>query len=69
MRDATELEVNSINDYINRISVDTDVNFYNRRGERGMIIKLINLTIRTIRMLIAKWCMAYLEDYWNFIKK
>ena len=37
MRDATELEVNSINDYVNRISVDTGVNFHNLRGERGMI--------------------------------
>lgn len=37
MRDATELEANSINDYVNRISVDTGVNFHNRRGERGMI--------------------------------
>ncbi len=33
-----------------------------------MIIKIINLTIRTARMLIAKYCMAYLEDYRNFIK-
>ena len=34
-----------------------------------MIIKLINLTIRTIRMMIAKWCMAYLENYQRFIKR
>lgn len=50
MRDATELEANSINDYVNRISVDTGVNFHNRRGERGMI----------------KWIFAHIiEVYYN----
>ena len=34
MRDATDLEANSINDYVNCISVDTDVNFYNRGDGR-----------------------------------
>ena len=38
MRDATELEANNVNDYINRISVDTGVNFHNLRGEREMKI-------------------------------
>ena len=38
MRDATELEANNVNDYINRISVDTGVNFHNLRGGRGMKI-------------------------------
>ena len=58
MRDATELEVNSINDYINRISVDTDVNFYNRRGERGMtkeeLIKEIEESIQDIDKCISE---------------
>ena len=34
-----------------------------------MIVKVFNLTIRTIRMIVAKWCMAYLEDYQKFIRQ
>ena len=44
MRDATELEVNSINDYINRISVDTGMNFHNRRGDKMKIIVELQLS-------------------------
>ena len=40
MRDATELEANSVNDYVNRISIDTGVNFFNRRGGQGMILNI-----------------------------
>ena len=53
MRDATELEANGVNDYVNRISVDTGVNFHNRRGERGMIAQVPTEVIPV--WFIEKW--------------
>ena len=36
MRDASQLEADSVNSYISSISVDTGMRFYNQRGDGRM---------------------------------
>ena len=46
MRSASRLESNSVNNYINNISVDTGTSFYNQRGDGRMtIISIISAFI------------------------
>lgn len=54
MRNASRLESNSVNNYINNISVDTGTSFYNQRGDRRMtIISIISAFI--FGLCVREW--------------
>ena len=54
MRNASRLESNSVNNYINNISVDTGTSFYNKRGDRRMtIISIISAFI--FGLCVREW--------------
>lgn len=44
MRDASHLESNNVNSYINSISMDTGMSFYNQRGDK-MTDKIIPILV------------------------